>query len=67
MNFTKIVKKHKFQVLGKQGTVCFANLDHGSEVIISEWVLTTFEASVDFSTAGAVAKIGLGLNSNHHK
>ncbi len=67
MNLTKIVKISKFPVLGKQGTVCFANLDHGSEVIISEWVLTTFVASADIRRAGAVAKIGSGLNSNHHK
>jgi hypothetical protein len=43
----------------------FNDLDQGSEMIIFEWILTTFEASSIFEAAGVLMKIGLNLKLNH--
>jgi hypothetical protein len=48
-------------------TVCFTDLDQGSEIIIFESILTTFIASVFLAAPGAVANIGLSLKSNHYQ
>ncbi len=48
-------------------TVCFTDLDLGSEMITFESILTTFIVSVVFfEAAWTVAKIGLSFKSNHH-
>ncbi len=36
-------------------------------MIIFEFILTTFEASLVFKAAGALAKIGSSLKLNHHE
>jgi hypothetical protein len=43
----------------ERSTVCFDDLDQGSEMILFESILTTFIVSVVFEAAGEVAKIGL--------
>ncbi len=45
-------------------TVSFMNLDQGSEIIIFDSILTTFEVSSIFEAAGTVSKIGSSLNLN---
>jgi hypothetical protein len=45
----------------------FVYLDQGSEMIIYESILTTFEKSAIFRGNWAASKIGLSLKSNHHR
>ncbi len=40
------------------GTICFADLDQNSKMIIFLSILTTFSANAVLEAAGAVAKIG---------
>ncbi len=47
-------------------TECVTDLDKRRELIIFESILTPFEASIVFDTAGAVLKISLSLKQNHH-
>jgi len=42
------------------------DLEQQSEFIISESLLTTFEARIIFEVAGEVGKIGLSLKPNHY-
>ncbi len=42
-------------------TVCFTDLEHGSEMIIFESILTTFIASSIFEVAWVVANYWLDL------
>jgi len=44
---------------------CVADLDLQSEMIIFEFLLITFEASIIFEVDGAVSKIGSSLKPNH--
>jgi hypothetical protein len=53
--------------LVKLATVSFTDLDQGSEMIIFQSVLSSFEASSIFEASGAVATIDLSQKLNHHK
>ncbi len=48
-------------------TVCFTDSDQGITMIIFEFILITFIASVILEAAGVVAKICSNLKSDHHK
>ncbi len=43
------------------------DLDYWIEIVIFESLLTIFEEVLFFEAAGAVVKIGLNINPNHHK
>jgi hypothetical protein len=58
---TRVVKGSQRNMLNLKislnGIVSFTDLNQGSEMIIFELILTTFEAPIPYEAAGAIAKI----------
>ncbi len=49
-----------------ENTECATDLDSRNKMIIFEFILTTFEASIISKDAGVVLKVGSSLKPNQH-